>query len=183
MKKTYSLFAFLILAFVVNATDKTWNFSVDGTVVQDNSADPLPSAYVWNQLELAPNFRVSASTKDDPRPEIEGGYGSYGYRLRLNGFATVPTPPTIPDSNYFAFNVDGNATITLLSVNQGGSPIVVRFVNSSGLQIGTLTGTVLSSSSTTTEVLSFNYVGPATKITAIQPMPMPLCIWVFMPSR
>ncbi len=166
MKKIYLLFVFSILALVVTATNKTWNFSVDGNVVQDNSVVPLTNPYVWNELELAPNFRVSASTKDDPRPEIEGGYGTYGNRLRLNGFATVPTPPTIPTTNYFAFNVDGNAIITLLSVNQGASPIVVRFVNSLGTQIGTLTGTVLSGSTTTTEVLSFNYVGPATKITA-----------------
>lgn len=164
MKKIYLLFVFSILALVVTATNKTWEFSSNSIVQQDNSSIPLASPYDFNGLILSPDFRVRNTEKNDPRTGAEG-LGKLTHYLCLYGFTTPPVEPTIPSTDYCAFNVDGNAEIRILAVCSGTKPQTAKCVNSLGIQVGTFTTTLFATETDTVQVLSIYYTGAATTMT------------------
>ncbi len=165
MKKVYLLLMFFVAStMLVNATDKTWEFSSDGSVQQDNSSTHLSAPYDFNGLELSPDFRVGNTPKNDPRSGVEN-LGNLSHYLRLHGASPAVSTPTIPTLDYVSFDVDGDAEIRILALNVISTPQTIRCVNSVGVEVGTFTSTLFSTSSDTCQVLKIFYNGPATTMT------------------
>jgi len=188
MKKIYLALAILTSALAANAatTERVWLFGNFGlSLPADNSSAPLtaPETYTtakttpldettWTGtkctspcslgLELCKNYKISAASKPDPN----GTYGTFGGRFQLDGFSTAIAPPAIPTTSYLAFNVAGNAAITLYCNPKDAVAKTLNVVNSSGTVLTTASTTATSSSSSTNaEIVTINYTGPATRLT------------------
>lgn len=189
MKKIYSSFLFLSVILFANATERTWiinsgkgfeaiNHSISGNelsapevyttikqVALDNAS--WTSTKVSGQLdsyptglELSSTYKIALNNKTFTLSD--GSTSTTDLRLQLTGLASVPT--SIPTANYVAFNVDGNATITLncLTTTTTGSS-TINLMNTSSSVVATANCTT-GSSNITTEVITINYTGSATKL-------------------
>lgn len=186
MKKIYLTLVVLAFLCAANATERMWIFANFGlSLPVDYSASPLsgPEIYTtvktipldetsWTGtnctsscsqgLELCKNYKISTAAK----PDQAGVYGSFGARFQLDGLTPAVVPPAIPVTSYLAFEVIGNATITLWCNPKDAAAKPMNVVNSSGAVVATGTTSAVSSGSNPyAELVTINYTGAATRLT------------------
>jgi hypothetical protein len=115
-------------------------------------------------LEVCPNYRISSASKADPNTTT--GYGTFGGKMQLQGFATAVVSPAIPTTSYLSFNVSGSATIKIYCNPVDATTKTLNFANTAGTVVNTVTSSAVSSSNNSyAEVLTVSYTGGATKLT------------------
>lgn len=188
MKKIYLTLIVVASLVTASAGERMWIFSNGFTFPIDNSGTSLPAPEIYTTvktipldeaswtatkcvsscsqgLELCKNYKISSAAKPSDA-NTPSTYGEFGARFQLDGLTPAVVPPAIPVTSYLAFEVIGNATITLWCNPKDAVAKTMNVVNSNGTFVTTATTSAVSSSSNSyAEIVTINYTGSATKLT------------------
>lgn len=189
MKKIYIALTLLSFAFFANATERVWVIGNGIELKSDTAWASLPLVYTtkkttaldntsWTAtkvtgdltlnptgLEISKNNKVWGKSKPAATGSYFSGY-TFGQTYQIDGLTPGVIEPAIPNRSYFAFNVAGNATITIYCNPKDAVSKTLNIVNESGDIVGTfVTNAVSSTNAASTETVTSIYTGPATKLT------------------